>query len=69
LFGDLYVSLGEPAEGGAWSVRVYRKPFVNWIWIGCLLMAMGGVCALTDPRYRLRAANRQSAADMATTNA
>jgi cytochrome c-type biogenesis protein CcmF len=52
-FGDLYVSLGEPLEGQAWAVRVYRKPFVNWIWLGCIVMALGGALALTDRRYRL----------------
>jgi cytochrome c-type biogenesis protein CcmF len=52
LFGDLYVSLGEPVSDGAWSVRVYHKPFVTWIWGGCLLMALGGFFALTDRRYR-----------------
>jgi cytochrome c-type biogenesis protein CcmF len=51
---DLYVSLGEPLEGKAWAVRVYFKPFVDWIWAGCLLMALGGVCAVSDRRYRLR---------------
>jgi cytochrome c-type biogenesis protein CcmF len=49
---DLYVSLGEPMDGGAWSVRVYYKPFVDWIWGGCLLMAMGGLLATLDRRYR-----------------
>ncbi len=51
--GDLYVSLGEPVEGGAWSVRVYHKPFVTWIWAGFLLMAIGGLLALSDRRYRV----------------
>ncbi len=51
--GDLYVSLGEPVDGGAWSVRVYHKPFVTWIWGGCLLMALGGLLALSDRRYRV----------------
>ena len=51
---DLYVSLGEPVEGQAWGVRVYHKPFVNWIWGGCLLMALGGFLALSDRRYRMR---------------
>jgi cytochrome c-type biogenesis protein CcmF len=50
---DLYVSLGEPVDNGAWVVRVYVKPFVDWIWGGCLIMAMGGALALTDRRYRL----------------
>jgi cytochrome c-type biogenesis protein CcmF len=50
---DLYVSLGEPLPGGAWVVRVYHKPFVDWIWGGAFLMALGGVLAVTDRRYRL----------------
>ena len=53
LFGDLYVSLGEPVDGGAWSVRVYDKPFVTWIWGGCVLMALGGLLAISDRRYRV----------------
>jgi cytochrome c-type biogenesis protein CcmF len=53
---DVYVSLGEPLDNrGAWSVRVYYKPFVDWIWGGCLLMALGGLVAMSDRRYRLRA--------------
>ncbi|CAB3800583.1 Cytochrome c-type biogenesis protein CcmF [Paraburkholderia ultramafica] len=51
---DLYVSLGEPVAGGAWIVRIYCKPFVDWIWGGCLLMALGGVLAASDRRYRSR---------------
>jgi cytochrome c-type biogenesis protein CcmF len=52
---DVYVSLGEPLDrSGAWSVRVYYKPFVNWIWGGCLLMGLGGFIAILDRRYRLR---------------
>ncbi len=60
---DLYVSLGEQLPGGAWIVRVYFKPFVDWIWGGCLLMAFGGFLAATDRRYRLkRAAEREALA-------
>ena len=66
LFRDLYISLGEPVSGGAWSVRVYYKPFVDWIWGGALLMAMGGGLALSDRRYAL-AARKQRAALQATT--
>jgi cytochrome c-type biogenesis protein CcmF len=55
LFRDLYVSLGEPVSGGAWSVRIYYKPFVDWIWGGCLLMACGGLLAVSDRRYRIAA--------------
>ncbi len=50
---DIYVSLGEPLENGAWSVRIYIKPFVRWIWGGCILMALGGILALMDRRYRI----------------
>jgi cytochrome c-type biogenesis protein CcmF len=50
---DLYVSLGEPVGEGAWVVRVYHKPFVDWIWAGCFLMAIGGVVAVSDRRYRV----------------
>ena len=57
---DLYVSLGEPVDGGAWIVRVYHKPFVDWIWGGAFLMALGGILAVSDRRYRLaRAAQRE----------
>jgi len=52
LTRDLYVSMGEQVEGGAWIVRVYVKPFIDWIWGGCLLMALGGLLAVTDRRYR-----------------
>ena len=54
---DLYVSLGEPVEGatdGAWGVRIYVKPFIDWIWFGCLFMALGGLLAILDKRYRLK---------------
>ena len=50
---DLYVSLGEDLDGkGAWSVRLYHKPFIRWIWLGSLIMAFGGLLAATDKRYR-----------------
>jgi cytochrome c-type biogenesis protein CcmF len=54
LVRDLYVSLGEPVDNSAWGVRVYYKPFVDWIWGGCILMAIGGFFALSDRRYRAR---------------
>jgi cytochrome c-type biogenesis protein CcmF len=54
ILRDLYVSLGEPVGDGAWVVRVYHKPFIDWIWAGCFLMAIGGVIAITDRRYRIR---------------
>jgi cytochrome c-type biogenesis protein CcmF len=67
LTRDLYVSLGEPVAGGAWIVRVYWKPFVNWIWGGCLLMALGGALAIADRRYRAR--QEQTAASAAGAHA
>jgi cytochrome c-type biogenesis protein CcmF len=56
---DVYVSLGEKLEGAgkpAWAMRVYHKPFVVWIWAGCLLMALGGGMAALDKRYRKKVA-------------
>ena len=54
LFRDLYVSLGEPIEGERlqWSVRVFYKPFVSWLWYGAILMVFGGLLAVSDRRYR-----------------
>ncbi|MEH6616305.1 MAG: heme lyase CcmF/NrfE family subunit [Porticoccus sp.] len=54
LFRDLYVAMGEPLNDGAWAVRIHFKPFVRWIWLGGLLMALGGLLATIDKRYRLR---------------
>jgi cytochrome c-type biogenesis protein CcmF len=51
---DLYVALGEPLEGSAWSVRVYVKPYIRWIWLGGLIMMAGGLFSLSDRRYRLK---------------
>lgn len=56
---DVYVSLGERLEDGdkpAWAMRVYHKPFITWIWGGCLLMALGGAIAALDRRYRRKVA-------------
>jgi cytochrome c-type biogenesis protein CcmF len=58
---DLYVSLGDPLGGGAWVVRVYYKPYMTWMWSGCLLMAFGGLLAVTDRRYRLAVRRRVTA--------
>ena len=60
---DLYVSLGEPLAGKAWIVRVYVKPFIDWIWGGCLMMAFGGFLAATDRRYRAKVRATQGATD------
>jgi cytochrome c-type biogenesis protein CcmF len=53
LTRDLYVSLGEPLDGGDWALRLYYKPYVRWIWLGAVFMALGGLLAITDRRYRL----------------
>ena len=50
---DLYVALGEPAgTDGAWTMRFQYKPLVRWIWLGPLMMAIGGLLAASDRRYR-----------------
>lgn len=68
LFRDLYVSMGEPVGGGAWSIRVYYKPFVGWIWGGALLMALGGGVALTDRRYALAARRERESREAVKTS-
>ena len=55
LLGDRYVALGESLGGGAWAVRVHSKPFVRWIWLGAVLMALGGFVTATDRRFRREA--------------
>src|SRR4026207_459211 len=57
----LYIPPGAPVGGGAWSVRVYYKPFVGWIWFGAVLMALGGGLALSDRRYALAARKEREA--------
>lgn len=58
LFRDIYLVLGDPQADGKWAVRSYVKPFANWIWAGAVLMALGGVCSLSDRRLRLAAGAR-----------
>lgn len=54
LFRDLFVAIGEPLDKqGDWSLRVYYKSCIRWIWLGALFMAAGGMCAAFDKRYRL----------------
>ena len=64
LWRDLYVSLGEQLDQSkdAWSVRLYHKPFIRWIWLGALFMAFGGILAASDRRYRVKARNEQTSA-------
>ncbi|WP_417446675.1 heme lyase CcmF/NrfE family subunit [Kangiella sp.] len=52
LFRDVYIAMGEPLDNAAWAIRVYYKPFVRWIWFGAIFMALGGLLAMTDKRYR-----------------
>jgi cytochrome c-type biogenesis protein CcmF len=54
LTRDLYVSLGEAVQPTTWTMRVHVKPFVDWIWGGCLFMALGGIVAVSDRRYRAK---------------
>ena len=54
LTGDVYVALGEKLPDGRWTMLVWIKPFVDWIWGGCVLMALGGFMAMCDKRYRRR---------------
>ncbi|MEM9172021.1 MAG: heme lyase CcmF/NrfE family subunit [Pseudomonadota bacterium] len=56
LSRDVFVALGESLGDGAWSVRLQYKPLIRLIWLGCLLMAAGGLVAMTDRRYRMASA-------------
>jgi cytochrome c-type biogenesis protein CcmF len=62
VFRHLYVALSEPVGADAWIVRVHYKPFVAWIWGGCVLMALGGLLAASDRRYRVAAREPRPAA-------
>jgi len=59
---DVYLALGDEQPGGAYTVRTYIKPLTNWIWIGSLLMSLGGLLSLTDRRYRVAAGARKAPA-------
>jgi cytochrome c-type biogenesis protein CcmF len=55
LFRDLFVAIGEPlGNEGAWSLRIYYKSFIRWIWLGAVFMGVGGLCAACDRRYRIK---------------
>ncbi len=56
---DVYVVIGDPQVDGGWAVRMYIKPFANWIWGGAIIMALGGLISLTDRRYRVAAGARK----------
>lgn len=62
LFRDLYVAMGEPLDSGAWSIRIYHKPYIRWIWLGAIFMALGGLLAVSDRRYRIATRKQTSPA-------
>jgi cytochrome c-type biogenesis protein CcmF len=55
LFRDLYISMGEPLADGAWAMRLQVKAFMRWVWLGAIFMSFGGLLAILDKRYRIRA--------------
>jgi cytochrome c-type biogenesis protein CcmF len=58
LFRDLYLAMGEPlGNDGAWAIRVHYKPYVRWLWLGGLLMALGGLLTVFDKRYRSKSSS------------
>ncbi|MFK7753789.1 MAG: heme lyase CcmF/NrfE family subunit [Sedimentitalea sp.] len=57
---DVYVVIGDQQQDGGWTVRTYIKPFANWMWAGCLMMAFGGLLSLSDRRFRVAAGARKS---------
>ena len=61
VFRDLYLVIGDQQENGGWAVRTYIKPFANWIWAGCMIMALGGFASLMDRRHRVAAGARKTA--------
>ncbi len=65
---DLYTVIDEPQAGGAWSVRIYHNPLVPWIWLGCIVMVLGGLVSLTDRRLRVGAPRRGKRAAPAVAN-
>jgi cytochrome c-type biogenesis protein CcmF len=67
LLRDLYISMGEQLPNGDWIVRVQSKPFIVWIWGGCLIMMLGGILAASDRRYRQRQTNLARVPDGAMT--
>ena len=54
FFRDIYAALGEPIGDGSWAVRIYYKPFIRWVWLGPILMGIGGLLAASDRRYRMK---------------
>lgn len=56
LMRDVYVALGEPIakDSNQWAVRIYVKPLIRWIWLGAIIMALGGLLSMLDKRYRIK---------------
>ncbi len=63
ILRDLYVVIGDRQDDGSWAVRTYIKPFANWIWAGCIIMALGGFLSLSDRRFRVAAGARKASGD------
>ena len=55
---DLFIALGDSLGNGAWSIRVQYKPMIRWIWLGCIIMALGGLISISDRRYRKKIQNK-----------
>jgi cytochrome c-type biogenesis protein CcmF len=66
---DVFIALGDDLGAGAWSVRIQYKPLIRFIWFGCLLMALGGLIAISDPRYRRARQTADAGADTASAGA
>ncbi|MBM7067661.1 heme lyase CcmF/NrfE family subunit [Actibacterium sp. 188UL27-1] len=60
VFRDLYLVIGDQQANGGWAVRTYIKPLANWIWAGCMIMALGGFLSLMDRRHRVAAGARKA---------
>ena len=63
---DVYVALGEQINDNAWGVRLYYKPFIQWVWMGAVLMALGGLLAALDRRYRLKLKREKKAVEISS---
>ena len=63
FFADTYISMGEPLGGGAWAIRLHKKPLVRWVWYGAVLMAGGAIVAIFDARYRRLRKRRKRAVE------
>ena len=68
LTRDLYIALGEPLGDGSWAVRLHVKPFVRFIWLGSIFMALGGFIAIADKRYRVRRRRKQTVCEVVDQN-